>query len=70
LAATPPRDRTAVIAALLGGWALLSMGVYPNERLGVNLFGVYLVAAGAALVVASARWREPALAPAGERSWA
>jgi len=56
LAATPVRHRGIVAIALLGGWALLGLGIYPNERLDVNLFGVYMTAACLLLMIYASRW--------------
>jgi hypothetical protein len=59
LAVTGARRRP-LAAAMLAGWALLALGVYPNEHLHVDAFGLYLLAAGAALVVAPSLFIEPA----------
>jgi hypothetical protein len=36
---------------MLAGWVMLGLGIYPNEHLGVNLFGLYLAASGVALLL-------------------
>ncbi|HYM15172.1 MAG TPA: glycosyltransferase family 87 protein [Dehalococcoidia bacterium] len=61
VAATPARRRAAVVVALLGGWALLALGTYPNEHLKLNLFAPYLVIVSVAL---AALWRTWLAAPA------
>jgi hypothetical protein len=38
-------------AVMLGGWAALGLGIYPNEHLHVNAFGLYLVATSIALAL-------------------
>jgi hypothetical protein len=57
------RNRGIVAIALLGGWALLGLGIYPNERLDLNLFGVYMTAACLLLMIYASNWnphRNPA----------
>jgi hypothetical protein len=61
------RPRLAAIA--LGGWALLGLGIYPNEHLHVDAFALYLAAAGIAALVwerqsRRAESRETTYAPA------
>ena len=51
LAAACPHRRPAIGAALLGGWAMLALGIYPNEHLHVNAFGLYVALAAAALLM-------------------
>ncbi len=51
LALTPEAARGRVAVAMLAGWALLGFGVFPNEHLGVNAFGLYLAAAALALAL-------------------
>ncbi|MDP9239005.1 MAG: DUF2029 domain-containing protein [Chloroflexota bacterium] len=51
LAATCTHRRAAMGAAMLAGWAVLGLGIYPNEHLHVNLFGLYLAASAVALLV-------------------
>ncbi len=51
LAVAPAAARGRVAVALLAGWALLGLGVFPNEHLGINAFGLYLAAGALALVL-------------------
>src|SRR3954470_9931674 len=46
------RATRGVLVAMLGGWALLALGIYPNEHLGVDAFALYMVIA----VVVVAVW--------------
>jgi cytochrome c oxidase subunit IV len=63
LGATRPERRARVLAIMLGGWALLALGIYPNEHLHVDAFALYMAAAGVA-VLAWERRRRQADAPA------
>ena len=50
-----PKQRPWVFAAALLGWTLLALGIYPNERLHVDAFALYMVAA--AITVVALDWR-------------
>jgi hypothetical protein len=67
LATTADRNRSTVALALFGGWALLGLGIYPNERLDLNLFGVYMTAACLLLMMYASRWARRDVAPAEGR---
>ena len=62
LAATCAHRRAAVGAVVLAGWAALGLGIYPNEHLHVNAFGIYLVAVLIAVALPSMRHASPARA--------
>ena len=51
LGAGPLGARKPVVAALCLGWALLALGVYPNEHLHIDAFALYLVAVAATLAL-------------------
>jgi hypothetical protein len=51
LTAACPHRRPVVGAALLAGWAMLGLGIYPNEHLHVNAFGLYMALASTALLI-------------------
>ena len=58
LGAAPPAHRARVSAVMLGGWALLALGIYPNEHLHVDAFALYMAAAGVAVLAWEMRHRQ------------
>jgi cytochrome c oxidase subunit IV len=60
LCSAPAGQRQCIAVAIAAGWATLALGTFPNEHLHVDLFGIYLVAAGVAVLVARSPYRKPA----------
>jgi hypothetical protein len=50
-AAACPHRRPVIAATLVAGWSMLALGIYPNEHLHVNAFGLYMALAATALLV-------------------
>jgi hypothetical protein len=57
LGVTRAERRPRVLAVILGGWALLALGIIPNERLHIDAFALYMAACGGALLVWERRRR-------------
>ncbi len=57
LGVTRRERRTRVLAVMLCGWALLALGIIPNERLHVDAFALYMATTGAAVLVWERRRR-------------
>lgn len=55
LASACPHRRPMLAVPMLGGWAVLGLGIYPNEHLRINAFGLYLALTFFALVAAGTK---------------
>ena len=53
LCGAPAEHRPRIAVAIAAGWAMLALGTFPNEHLHVDLFAIYLIAAGVAVFGAS-----------------
>lgn len=56
LCSSPAGQRYRIALAIAGGWAALAFGTFPNEHLGIDVFGLYAVAAAGALLVMNSRY--------------